>query len=387
MNPLDPFFSIIIYLIAFLTAYIIKLNYKIDSLNGRYECIDGMRGFLALGVFIHHSSPYYQYLQTGTWDLSMSNLYSQFGETSVSLFFMITSFLFISKLLNSNENGFNWRNFFLSRIFRLVPMYFFLIVLIVISVMYVGHWQLNVGFLDFFISIVNWCCFTVFKTSPINNDGFTTMATGGVAWSLPYEWLFYLSLPLISIFILKTKPKIKYIILSVLFIITFYKIHGIVEYHIYSFLGGAIASVLLKFTAFYKKIKDVYASIIILICLFLIGQFNTSNNIYCILLITIVFTFIAFGASLFGLLKNSTLKFLGEISYSTYLLHGTLIHTVLRFGFGFEKIKHFTPLEYCLVIFSITPTLVLISFLGFKYIEKPFIDRGKTMMQKQQNHK
>src|ERR1035437_3929118 len=135
MNPLNPFFAVIIYLTAFLTAYIIKINYKITPLKGRYETIDGMRGFLALGVFIHHAAIWHQYLQTGWWDNPKSNLYAHFGQTSVQLFFMITSFLFISKLLNTNKKAFNWNNFFLSRIFRLVPLYFFSIALIFISVM------------------------------------------------------------------------------------------------------------------------------------------------------------------------------------------------------------------------------------------------------------
>jgi len=381
MNSLNPLFSIIIYVIAFLTGYIIKSNYKIDSLNGRYETIDGMRGFLALGVFIHHSSIWHQYLQTGVWEAPKSNLYTQFGQTSVSLFFMITSFLFISKLLNSSEKGFNWRNFFISRIFRLIPMYYFSLCLIIISILFISHWQLNVGFPDFFKSIFSWCFFTIYATPYINNSEFTSYINAGVIQTLPYEWMFYFSLPLISIFILKIKPKIGYIILSIVFIIIFYKVHGIWEYYIYPFIGGAIAPILLKYNRS-LKINDTYASIIILICLFLIIEYSSAVSIFGILLITIVFTLIALGVSLFGLLKNSTLKFLGAISYSTYLLHGILLFTLYYFGFGFEKIKLLTPLEYCLVVFSITPTLILISFLGFKYIEKPNIDKAKTIIQK-----
>ena len=382
MNPLSPFFCIIILLICFVTGYLIKLKYRINPPIGRYESIDGMRGFLALGVFIHHSSIWHQYLQTGYWAAPNSNLYNQFGQTSVSLFFMITSFLFISKLLNGNEKGFKWRSFFLSRIFRLVPMYFFSIWLIIISIMFISNWQVNVELAEFVKSVFNWCLFTIYQTSNINNSGFTSFINAGVVWSLPYEWLFYFSLPIISIFLIKVKPKIIYLILSVVFIVTFYKIHGIVDYYIYSFIGGASAPFLVKFSSFYKKINDTYSSIIVLVCLFFIGQFHTANDIYCILLITIVFTFIAFGTSFFGLLKNSTLKFLGEICYSTYLLHGILLFTVFYFGFGFENIKLLTPLEYCLVVFSITPVVVIISFLGFKYIEKPYMDKSKTIIQK-----
>jgi len=382
MNPLNPFFALIIYSIAFLTGYLIKTNIKPILLNGRYECIDGMRGFLALGVFIHHSSIWYQYIHTGYWGAPASNLYNQFGQTSVSLFFMITSFLFISKLLNSDKKDFNWRNFFISRIFRLVPMYLFSIWLIFISVMFISQWKLNVELAEFFLSICHWLLFTVYNTPNINNSGFTSYINAGVVQTLPYEWLFYFSLPLISLFILKNKPKFVYLFLSIIFILTFYKFHGFFEYFIYPFIGGAIAPLLLKFTSFHKKIKDIFASIIILTCLCLIGQFSEANNIICTILLTIVFTFIAMGATFFGLLKNSTFKFLGEISYSTYLLHGIALFAVFYFGFGFEKIRLLTPFEYYMLVFSITPIVVVVSFLGFKYIEKPYMDKAKRIMQK-----
>ncbi len=382
MNPLNPFFAVIIYLISFLTGHIIKSKYKINPLKGRYECIDGMRGFLALGVFIHHSNIWHQYLHTGYWDNPKSNLYVHLGQTSVLLFFMITSFLFISKLLNSNEKVFNWRNFFLSRVFRLVPMYFFLIWLIIISVMFISQWQVNVAFQDFFASIFKWCLFTINGRPDINNSRFTAIIDAAVEGTLPYEWLFYFSLPLIAIFILKIKPKIWYIILSVIFIAAFYEVHGMFGYFIYSFIGGAVAPFILKFTSFGKKMSDTYASIIILVCLFLILQFSTVYNPFCIVLVTIVFTLIALGASLFGLLKNTTLKFLGEISYSTYLLHGITLFTVFYFVFGLEKVKQLTTIEYSLLVFSIAPLVVLISFWGFKYIEKPYMDKAKTIIGK-----
>ena len=236
---------------------------------------------------------------------------------------------------------------------------------------------------EFLGSVINWCFFRIHL---IHNSSSTEAASFfinlGVDWSLSYEWLFYFSLPLISILILKIKPKIGFIILSVIFIVIFYEIHDVVVYHIYSFIGGAVAAFLLKFTSLYKKIKDIYSSIIILICLFLIVQFNTAYNIYCQLLISIVFTFLALGASFLGLLKNSTLKFLGEISYSTYLLHAILLFTVFRFGFGLDRMYYMTPLQYCFIIFSITPILVLVSFLGFKFIEKPSIDKAKTIVRK-----
>ncbi|MFZ1556937.1 MAG: hypothetical protein WAT38_12200, partial [Nitrospira sp.] len=35
----------------------------------RYSCIDGLRGYLAFAVFLSHSSIWYFYLRSGTWDV------------------------------------------------------------------------------------------------------------------------------------------------------------------------------------------------------------------------------------------------------------------------------------------------------------------------------
>ena len=336
-----------------------------------------MRGFLALGVFMHHSTVWHQYIQTGIWDAPKSNLYNQLGRTSVSLFFMITSFLFITKLLNSKEKGFNWGYFFRSRIFRLVPMYYVSLLLLIIFTLFLSHWKLNVSIPEFINSIGNWCLFTIHGKPEINNSGLTSIINAGVIWSLPYEWLFYFSLPLISLFILKIKPTCFYILISIIFLILFWYIHEINIHHLYSFIGGAMAPILLKYTSFNKFADTIYGSIIVLICIFSIGLFFTADDDLCKLIIIIAFTFIASGNTLFGLLKNAVLKLLGEISYSTYLIHGFVLFAVFYFGIGLEKAKQFTPFEYCLVIFSITPIVVFISFLGFKYIEKPFMDRAK----------
>ncbi|MBC7886261.1 MAG: acyltransferase [Ferruginibacter sp.] len=381
MNPLNPLFAVIIFIIAFITAYLTRLKYKVNAPDSRNDAIDGMRGFLAIGVFIHHSCIWHQFIQIGKWQDPGSNLYTQLGQTSVLLFFMITSFLFISKLINAKEKGFAWPAFFLSRTFRLVPLYIFSKSLIIIFIAFISLWQSNTPQSALLKIVFPWLSFRIHETPAINNYENSFLVNCGVYWSLHYEWLFYFSLPLIALLILKVKPKKEYIILSLLAVTGFYFFHSVAYYYIIPFIAGAIAPILRKYTSFHKKIKDVHKSILTIICLFLIGLFPSANNIYCILLISIVFTCIALGATIFGLLKNATLKFLGEICYSTYLLHGIIIFTVFYMGLGLDSIRHWTPLEYCLVVFAITPIVVIISIAGFKYIEKPFIDKAKKISQ------
>lgn len=375
MNNLTPLFALIVFIIAFSTAYIINLKYKVNNLSSRYETVDGLRGFLAISVFISHASLWYQYIQENQW-ATKSYLYSQLGSTSVAFFFMISSFLFISKLLNSKEKGFDWRSFFVSRFFRLAPMYYFSLTIIVIIVMIISDWKLKTGMFQFLHEMFLLGTFTVIRDTSINNFGLTYLINAGVVWSLPFEWLFYFSLPLISLIILKKKPPVFYLVISLLFVIGYFYVNVIRIPFLLSFVGGAIAALVVKKKLLENK-NSTLLSILILVCLALIPQFENSNNIYCKLLITIVFVLIASGNTLFGILNSSTLKLLGEISYSTYLIHGIILFLVFYFGFGLEKAKKLLTSEYCEVVFLITPIIVIFSFLCYKGVEKPFMEISK----------
>jgi peptidoglycan/LPS O-acetylase OafA/YrhL len=131
----------------------------------------------------------------------------------------------------------------------------------------------------------------------------------------------------------------------------------------------------------------MYCNFFVLICLLFISLFSSADDMLCKLSIITLFTLVAVGNTVFGVLKNNVLKFLGEMAYSTYLLHGIILFTVITFGFGVEKVKQFSELEYSLFIFSITPIVVVLSFLGFKYVEKPFMNQSKKINQYFQQHK
>jgi len=372
-------FPIIIYLIAYLTGYLLYSRYKIETTSGRYETIDGLRGFLALGVFIHHAYIWYFFIHHGAWTSPKLYLYNQLGQTSVALFFMITSFLFVSKLIQSREKPFDWVYFFTSRICRLVPMYYVSLLLLVIVVMQVSHWKLNVSIGEFLVSLFHLAAFTITTSPMLNACEETFRINSGVIWSLPFEWLFYFSLPIISLFLLKVKPSKFFLLISFLFILFYTLAHGVKIHHLISFGGGAVAPFLMKFPWVVKIARSHYCSVIVIACLFVITLFPTSDKIGCKLAIITLFNIVALGNSIFGILKNNILKFLGEMAYSTYLLHGLLLFTVIQLGIGLEKMKGFTSVEYALLIFSITPIVVLLSFFGFKYVEKPFMNQSKKI--------
>jgi peptidoglycan/LPS O-acetylase OafA/YrhL len=385
MNPSNPFFALAVFFIAYATAYLLNLKYRITNDTVRFEAIDGLRGFLGVGVYIHHSSVWFQYLKTESWESPNSNLFNQLGKTSVSFFFMITAFLFISKLLNTNNQKIDWNTLFISRFFRLVPMYLVSILVLVLIVFIISDWELNVSLVRFSKEMFAWGTFTFFGTPTINGSSFTSIINAGVVWSLPYEWLFYFGLPIISFLIHYQVTSKLYLIVSFLFILIFYKIHGLNEHHLFSFVGGALTPFLIKVNS--KKINkinfnSIVITAIVLLCLALSLFFNTPNNYICKILIIIVFSLIALGNNVFGVLKSPVLKFLGEISYSIYLLHGIIIFIFMYFYFNLEQANNLTSEQFCISIFIITPIVVITSFISYKIVEKPFMNYSKKIAAK-----
>jgi peptidoglycan/LPS O-acetylase OafA/YrhL len=182
IDPLNPLFALTIYIIALSTAFVINRCYQVTHDDNRYETIDGFRGLLALGVFIHHAVIWHASIHTGRWASPKSIFYSHLGDGSVSFFFMITAFLFITKLLQQEEN-FNWTKFFLSRIFRLVPMYIVTLLVMVSIIYYCTNGTLNVPLIALVKQLIHWSMFTVTGSPDINNFDQTRKITSSVVWT------------------------------------------------------------------------------------------------------------------------------------------------------------------------------------------------------------
>ena len=119
---------------ALATVFLVGLLIKQPASEGRYATIDGLRGYLAFFVFLHHGTIWYFYLRTGMWEAPPSNLYNQFGQSSVALFFMITGFLFWTKLLEAPHKPIDWGRLFVSRVLRLMPLYLCAMLLVLLTV-------------------------------------------------------------------------------------------------------------------------------------------------------------------------------------------------------------------------------------------------------------
>ena len=367
-----PFFVIIT---AFVIArMIVFFQLKTISTKGRHSGIDGLRGFLAMGVFIHHTVIWRNYCLTGNWEAPTSNFYNQLGQTSVALFFMISGYLFVKKLIDNRESGLNWSRFFIGRIARLVPLYYFSLLIIVLASLILNGWTLNTSLAHYMKDIGHWMAFTYMSRPALNGLFEAQIVNAGVVWSLAFEWLFYFSLPLIGVFVLKVKPHLIFILLAIGFVyLHYWSVGGFYYAQLHSFLGGAIIVVLKHY--FGEKINCSHPlfGLLIIACFFGVCQFHSADYIYCKLFITAVFGIIAFGNTFFGLLTSSAFRLLGTISFSIYLLHGIVLFFTIKFIVGYEFIQQLSDLNYLLFVLLLIPVVILISLSTYQYVELPFI--------------
>ncbi len=375
MSPYSPLFAFVIYLIAYLSARILRSKEAHTTDLKRNETIDGLRGMLAIAVFGHHAHIWFIYLQTAQWQGPESIFFMQLGHIGISLFFMISSFLFVHWILELKSNQISWWRFFKRRFLRLAPLHFVVTLLLVGIVMFETNWTLQVNFFDFLMQVSNWIGFGIVNLNPINGYD-ANLINAGVLWSLSYEWLLYFLIPLVAMVVLKPKKEtLLFSLIGVFFIILTVNFRHYQTTHLFSFLGGAIAAVFYKFNKTAIDFTHFGVSIFILL-LFMYLFHSQSTIVYSYkLLLTGVFVMIALGNDFFGLFKNKTIQFLGTISYGTYLLHGLILFVVFNYVLGFSVVLGLSPFSYCLLIFCLTPLVVVLSFLGYKYVEKPFLVR------------
>jgi len=394
MTETNPLIAMMAYLLAIATAALLlrtvpkftrQLEHRGES---RFAGIDGLRGYLAFGVFVHHSIITWIFLQTGVIDLPPSNFYSQLGQGSVALFFMITGFLFWDRLLTHGRQH-DWLAFAVSRLFRLYPLYLPLMLAVFISVFCLQGWELKDSVTQLIGQTLAWL---VFDRPDVNQYHQTGMLISNVTWTLGYEVFFYLALPLAAMLFIYRGGWMQ-TVLCLIGIYALYQVvgweHSLKKHFLAGFLGGIAAAYWIRRPQWVAWSLSPLAGIIALLALAIaFTVFNRAFNLGALLLLSLFFVIVASGNTLFGALRPRSIRWLGEISYSTYLLHGFVLWILLQrlppaLHLDARQAWVFLPL---LAVCSCL--LVIISSLTYQYIEKPGIDAGrKTLHWLRQNGK
>jgi peptidoglycan/LPS O-acetylase OafA/YrhL len=369
LGALHPIFAIGTVAIAVLTAAAFAHFSPVPAAK-RYGSLDGLRGVLALFVMIHHAAIWRGYAITGEWTLPPSRFYSHLGGTSVALFFMITAFLFGSKLLDARPGALDWTRLFVSRALRLIPLYLLFVFLLVFMALASSNFVLRESPLRFDLNVFHWLAFTVFDMPGVNRAA--TPIAGGQAWSLPYEWWFYLALPVMAVFVgRRDQPRGLLLLSAVAASVAAMWITNRGGWpNAVMFLGGWIAVVSMRTAHAQCAAARWWSSIVALSVLAYIARTPVGFEYRSVILLSIAFLVIAGGNTLFGVLTSAPLRVLGEISYSLYLLHG--IGLYLAFStMGTKAAARLTPTEHWLVVFAATPVIVVFCRLTYRTVEAP----------------
>ena len=340
-----------------------------------FLCLDGIRGYLALLVFISHSQLTWALNKGGVWSDADYFLYS-FGKVGVLCFFMITGFLFYRKCctINSLEG---WINLFISRVFRIYPAYLLSLCMIIAIVTVLHDIYVDT---QLFKDIIKWL---LFVGRGISDADDVRIVNASIAWTLKYEWLFYLSLPFLTAFFRKFRSVGLLAFAFFVFLLHLYPLNILnlfsTEYMLYFLLGAIIAVVTSDRTESHFIEYDHIYSCLLLFSFTGALVFSKLCFPLSVLLSFVSLFFVCNSVSLFGVLKSETSRALGEISYSIYLFHGIFLYLLVNRDVGlFSGVSDFQNFD-TLITVLVGVVVLIFSSASYIYIEKKPIDIGRRL--------
>lgn len=334
--------------------------------KARFETLDGLRGFLALSVFVHHAVISQHFLRTGHWEITKQYpLYHFAADVGVSCFFMITGFLFWTKVLSS-DGKINTTNFFKLRIKRLFPLYIFHVLVVIILAFSVRNFELWDRPTALIKNVLSWLAFGILGTPDINQVPNTSNFDAGVTWTLVYEWAFYVALPLLACF---WRGRAFAIIVIIIFCYGYF-VPSVGSISLFAY--GMVAAYLIHNYRSQDYARNNWFALIgctaLLLATQVTGQFRH-------LLFFLFFLIVVNGNSFFGILTYTPSKLLGTISYSIYLLQGSVIFIVLHIVNNYYSISNMGPFDFFLATALCGTVLIYISMITFRFVENPFLVR------------
>ena len=345
----------------------------------RVGTIDGLRGLLALAVFFHHAAIWHQYIIIGEWRPPPSRFYANLGPAGVSMFFMITGYLFWSQMLKTRGRP-NFLKLYVGRLFRIVPLYLVLALIVLVSVGFATHWRLNESPFSVSNEVARWLAGGVLDVPDVNAYH-ASLISASVTWSLSYEWMFYASLIVMAFF---ARNPLAGFLLPLVGLITvillFYCGYRLFEAKIaLLFSVGMIAAAVrepLASAALNGIPQWALSAVAIGAAALAVMGFDGMYGVAPELLLGVGFLLIVSGATLFGLLLTRPARRLGDISYGIYLLQGPVL--LLAFSFPALRVASAaSPAVHWSLAAIAAAALTAFATLTHSLVERPGIQAGR----------
>ena len=329
---------------------------------GRTEMIDGLRGWLALGVFFTHAVAMYSYQRDGQWSSAGAPFYALTGHVGVSVFFVITGFLFWTKVLKSNGT-LNAVALYRSRIRRLVPMYLVSVIFVLAVVAALSGFTLRSDPVTLLRELRSWLSFGFLYAGDINGVK-DAHRINAVYWTLAYEWVFYIALPFLALFS-------RFPLCLALFGAAFF--FGAQAPITLNFISGAVAAMVVHRGVLPAGLDSRWLTPLPVAALVAVFLLPSSAALAQVVLLFVFFLFVAHGNSFFGLLASGAAKVLGAASYSIYLLHCIVLFIVMQAVDARIPIAGIAAETYWGFAALAATATVLLSLATYRYVEYPFL--------------
>lgn len=345
--------------------------------------LEGLRGLLAISVVIHHAVVWYLLLYYGSPEIPgpNGNMYSQLGGAAVTVFFFITGFLFWSRLIVKPQPDF--MNFMASRLRRLGPAYLGAVAFLLILVAALTHFRL----LTTPATLVHNLLEILWGDTPLLNNLAYTPWLWGVTWTLRFECLFYLIIPFLGWFA-GTPRK------SALFVAGCGVLYGVnraarmahiappsvyegfVRHLFFTFSIGIATAHLVRIPRLKQFCRSTWAASLAL--LLLLANFYLVPARYGLpesLSLAFPFLAVAAGCSFWGALRTRPVLFMGQISYSVYLLHPLILGAILIPLYRTLGSLMQSPLVYWTIFLCMAPLILAVAALWHRTFELPYLQR------------
>jgi peptidoglycan/LPS O-acetylase OafA/YrhL len=364
----------VLILVAHLLASTVPFYRKLlaGSRADRYETLDGLRGLLATGVFFGHSVVMYQFHRTGAWQRPASPFYAALGELAVALFFMITGFLFWSRAI-SRGGRLAPLPLYWSRFWRIAPLYAFSAGLICLIVAFRSHFQVQESLPILAQQLLRVWSLGLMIFTELN--GISTMPiNASVTWTLQYEWLFYLALPLLAWLARPRREGALWAMLLIVLLIG-YRLSGRSDlvFLLYFAVGMGTAHLMARGNPLRHLVSRRWLNLVPLAGVLAVSMGVPAYSLRGVLCGVVVFVPIVSGLDFWGLLRLRPMRLLGTVSYSIYLLHGIVLCLGLSLIRTVCPAPGWTPPFYWLLVTAIGSLVVCLSAVTYRWLEHPFL--------------
>ncbi|WP_292566596.1 acyltransferase [Methylomonas sp.] len=333
--------------------------------------MEGMRGFAVLLVFLVHYMTLVE-----PWLLFDSLVYKialygrQIGNVGVDLFFVLSGYLIYGVLINKKIL---FGKYIARRVQRIYPVFsvvFFIYVLL--SFVFSNESKIPNDWVGALIYIFqNYFLLPgIFDIKPIVT----------VAWSLSYEFFYYFAMPFLVVILSMQswQPKFRFIFFILLSILAFgcsFFYGGHIR--LLMFMPGVLVFECLN-NIFLKK-RPPFG--ILFLCFVLITplvfnyyQFNGVWKYFLLYVFLFLFFLDCFcrGSFTYKLFSLKYIRWLGNMSYSYYLIHGLALKAFfMLLSFYYPASQDSNSLLWVLIVPSFMITLLPSVFL-FVFVEKPY---------------